>query len=186
MAGGERDVRRRYREIADGFGRRLDGVRSGQWDAPSPCVGWTAQDVVVHVVETHRRVLAALDGSPLRPVGPDGDLAAEWAGVRAEVEAALDDPSTASTTVGAPFSPQPFASLVGGLLAADTLVHTWDLARATGQDDQLPEDAIAEALAFLTPLDNAIRRPGGFAAKIEPVVGADLQTCFLNFCGREA
>jgi len=63
-------------------------------------------------------------------------------------------------------------------------VHTWDLARATGQSEQLDPNAVARAAEFLSPLDEKLRRPGGFAAKIAPVEGADEQTAFLNFCGR--
>ena len=69
---------------------------------------------------------------------------------------------------GGMFGEQTFESLVCRLLCADTLLHTWDLARATGQDDRLDPAAVAAALEFLGPLDEAIRRPGGFAAKIEP------------------
>lgn len=81
------------------------------------------------------------------------------------------------------FREQPFSSLVG-LLCADTLIHTWDLARATGQDERLDAAAVADALGFLTPIDDAIRRPGGFGSKIEPPPGADEQTTFINFAGR--
>ncbi len=64
--------------------------------------------------------------------------------------------------------------------------HTWDLARATGQDERLDPEGVSTALTFLVPIDEAIRRPGGFAAKIDPPAGADEQTRLLNFCGRSA
>ena len=83
------------------------------------------------------------------------------------------------------FGEQPFESLVGRLLCADTLFHTWDLARATGQDEQLdPRRSTSAAPSSSTPLDEAIRRPGGFAPKIEPPPDADEQTRLLNFGGR--
>jgi uncharacterized protein (TIGR03086 family) len=90
----------------------------------------------------------------------------------------------ANTTVGGMFGEQPFESLVARLLCSDTLIHTWDLARATGQDERLDPGAVARSEAFLAPIDEAIRRPGGFAPKIEPPADADEQTRFLNFCGR--
>jgi hypothetical protein len=82
------------------------------------------------------------------------------------------------------FGEQTFESVVSRLLCSDTLFHTWDLARATGQDDNLDADAVAKSLEFLTPMDEAIRRPGGFAAKIDPDPDADTQTRWLNFDGR--
>jgi hypothetical protein len=65
----------------------------------------------------------------------------------------------ASQTVAGTFGEQSFESLVGRLLCADTLVHTWDLARAAGQEEQLDPDAVVKAMEFLAPLDEAIRRP---------------------------
>jgi uncharacterized protein (TIGR03086 family) len=82
------------------------------------------------------------------------------------------------------FGEQTFESLVGRLLCTDTLVHSWDLARATGQDEQLDPAAVAASAELLTPIDEAIRRPGGFAPKIDPPGDADEQTQFLCFCGR--
>jgi uncharacterized protein (TIGR03086 family) len=173
----------RYASVADGFTRRVNGVPPGGWDARTPCSEWTARDVVAHVVNTHWRVLASVDGSDPAPVPPDGGAAA-WPGATEAVRAALADPVRAATNVSGMFGDQPFESVVGRLLCADTLVHTWDLARATGQDESLDPQAAARVLEFLTPIDEAARRPGGFAAKIEPPLGADAQTRLLNFTGR--
>ena len=74
--------------------------------------------------------------------------------------------------------------LVGRLLCADTLIHTWDLARATGQPEDLDPTAVGKAMEFLTPIDDAIRGPGRFAAKIQPSPDAGDQTRLLNFSGR--
>jgi uncharacterized protein (TIGR03086 family) len=174
----------RYETVAGGFDRRVAGVVPGQWAAASPCEGWSARDVVAHVVDTHRRVLATLEGREPVVVGPDDDVTACWRSVRTDLLAALTDPARAGTTVSGMFGEQSFESLVGRLLCTDTLVHTWDLARATGQDEQLDAAAVAAGRAFLEPIDDAIRRPGGFAPKLEAPAGADPQTAFLAFCGR--
>jgi uncharacterized protein (TIGR03086 family) len=117
-------------------------------------------------------------------VDADADLRAEWTSATDAIRAVLMDEPLASQTVSGVFGEQPFESLVGRLLCADTLIHTWDLARATGQDDRLDEHAAEKALEFLTPIDEAIRRPGGFAPKLEPPPGADAQTRLLAFTGR--
>ncbi len=178
------EVSDRYTTIANGFTARIDGMPSPTWEARSPCTEWTARDVVAHVVDTHRRVLASVDGTEAVVAQPHDDLASEWPRASGAVQEALADPARATTTVTGMFGEQTFESLVGRLLCTDTLVHTWDLARATGQDESLDPDGTAKALEFLTPLDEAIRRPGGFAGKIEPPPGADLQTQLLNFAGR--
>jgi uncharacterized protein (TIGR03086 family) len=178
------EVTERYAVVADGFTDRVAGMSPHLWEASSPCVAWKARDVVAHVVDTHNRVLASLDQSEPAIAGPDDDLPQLWATATASLKAALRDQVTAQQTIGGMFGEQSFESLVGRLLCADTLLHTWDLARATGQDDALDPDAVAKALEFLAPIDDALRRPGGFAAKIQPAAGADAQTRLLNFSGR--
>ncbi len=182
------EVSDRYETIADGFTARVAGISSdGGWAAPSPCTDWDAREVVAHVIDTHHRVLAGLDGSEPPAADADTELPARWTAATAAVRDALHDPDQATRVIsGGPFGEQPFETLVGRLLCADTLVHTWDLARATGQDDRLNPTAVAKASEFLAPLDEALRRPGGFAPKIEPRPGADAQTRLLNFSGRPA
>ncbi len=141
-------------------------------------------DLVAHVISTHRRVIATLDDSEPVDVDPGSDLSSQWESATGAVASALGDEARASKLVGGMFGEQTFASLVGRLVCSDTLIHTWDLARATGQDETLVADAVAVAMESLAPLDDAIRRPGGFRPKIMPAPGADAQTIFLNFCGR--
>ena len=177
-------MQERYGSVAGGFRRRLDGVLPDGWSSPTPCTDWTVRDLVAHVLGVHRRVVATVEGHEPVGVDPEGDLAAQWRDASQAVIEAVADDIRAATTVGGMFGEQSFESLVSRLLCADTLLHTWDLARATGQDELLDPDAVAKALLFLTPIDDALRRPGGFAAAIDPPQGADEQTRLLNFCGR--
>lgn len=179
------EIIERYGRVADGFTRRLEAVEAGSWANPSPCPDWSARDVAAHVVDTHRRVLANVDDGPAAQLGPDDDVVEHWHAARKGIEAALADPDKASKAIAGRFAAGTFASLVGGLLCSDTLVHTWDLARATGQDDTLDPGAVDPATELLLPLDEALRQPGGFAPRIEPQPDADAQTRFLNFCGRQ-
>jgi uncharacterized protein (TIGR03086 family) len=178
------ETQKRYARISSGFESRLGGIRPEQWAAPTPCTEWSVRDLVVHVVATHRRVVCSIDGSEPAEVDAAGDLLGQWREATTEVSAALAEPERAATIVGGMFGEQPFESLVGRLLCSDTLVHTWDLARATGQDETLDPEAVIRSSEFLAPIDEAIRRPGGFAAKITSEPGADEQARFLNFCGR--
>jgi uncharacterized protein (TIGR03086 family) len=178
------EVSERYTAIASDFTTRLGGISPEQWSAPTPCTEWTARDLVGHVIATHRRVMAALDGTEPDSVDLDADVRREWAIATAAVAEAVEDPSRAGQTVGGVFGEQPFESLVGRLLCADTLIHTWDLARATGQPEDLDPTAVVKAMEFLTPIDDAIRGPGRFAAKIEPPRDASEQIRLLNFSGR--
>jgi uncharacterized protein (TIGR03086 family) len=178
------EVAERYRRVADGFGERLSGVRTDQWELPTPCTALDVRSLVAHVVTTHGRVVANVVDVPQPDADPSGDLQAQWSAVTAAVSSALDDPDRAGRMVSGMFGEQTFESLVGRLLCADTLFHTWDLARATGQDEHLDAGAVTKAMEFLEPLDESIRRPGGFAAKLEAPRGADEQVRLLCFGGR--
>jgi len=171
----------RYVRVSGVFGGRVNGVRD--WSVPTPCSEWNALDLLTHVVNTHLRVLSTSDGRPPDEVDATDALTA-WPSVRASVIGAAVDPLLASTQVSTPFGSMPFAVLCGSLLCADTLVHTWDLARATGQDERLDARDVAAVHSILEPLDEGMRLPGGFAAKLEPPPGADPQACLLAFCGR--
>lgn len=180
------EVSDRYATIAAGFADRLEHLPPTAWPAQTPCTEWTVRDLVTHVVGVHRRVLALLDGSEPAGLGPDDDLVALWKVGSTAVQAAVDDEATASRVVSGMMGDQPFERLVSTLLCTDTLVHTWDLARATGQDQRLDPGAVARSMEFLSAVGDAMRRPGGFGPKIEPAPDADDQTRFLNFAGRSA
>ncbi len=170
----------RYANIAAAFTDRVRGVKD--WSAASPCEGWVARDIVAHVVGGHRRLLAGPDGPA--ELGADEDVVEAWTSATTGLHAALLDPERAAATLQGPFGPMPLEQLVGRLICTDTLVHTWDLARATGQNEALDADAVAGAYEGLKPLDAMIRNPGFFGPKIDTPEGADLQTEFLQFLGR--
>ena len=178
------EVSDRYGRVAARFTALVEGCPPERWSAPSPCEGWTARDVAAHTVDVQRRVAAGVDGSTAAPLGPDEDVAPAWRAATAAVQAALADATIAGATAKGPFGEQPFEQLVGRLGCADALVHTWDFARATGQDERLDAEAVAAAGAFLTPMGDRLRGAGAFAPALPPPDGADAQTALLCFLGR--
>lgn len=173
-----------YDRIADRFGALLEDCPPDRWAAPSPCPGWTARDVAAHVVRNHRRALAGLDGSAFTAPGPDEDVRAAWRCVTTGVRGALRDPLLAVFPLGPDFGSIPFAAFIRRMACADTLIHTWDLARATGQEETLDPTGVAVATAILQPEDTAIRMVGAFGAAVPAPAGADAQTRLLTFLGR--
>lgn len=121
--------------MADHFGHLLDRCPDKRWDAPSPCEGWTARDVAAHVVRNHRRALAGLDGSESTVPSAEEDVRAAWREATDGVRAALANPERADQPMGPKFQNTTFTGFVHRRAFADTLVHSWDLARATGQDE---------------------------------------------------
>jgi uncharacterized protein (TIGR03086 family) len=179
------DVLDRYRMMADDFGARVNAVPEGAWDNQSPCSEWKARDIVAHLANNGRRLTALAKGQePPEPVA-DEDPVAGWAESRAMMEAVLADPDTSSANVASPMGPMPLETLVGRFVCTDILVHTWDLARATGLDETINAEAAAAAYKGLQPMDAMIRQPGFFGPKVDCPADADVQTQLLTFLGRQ-
>ena len=165
------------------FAARIAGT--SDWDVPTPVKEWRARDVVEHLLDWFPGMLAA--GSSVRLSEVDhGDLAAAWATRTAEVQAALDDPEV----VGSPYTSQMFGELTVGDLVdrfytADIVMHTWDLARATGQDDRMPEEFVEGAFAGMSQIADTIRGSGQFGDQQAVADDAPLQDRFLAFIGRD-
>jgi uncharacterized protein (TIGR03086 family) len=174
----------RVTTIIHGFDARVRATPDASWGNAAPCEGWTARDVVVHVGNNLLRLGSALQGADPKEIGADDEIVTAWNDARDTFFAGVST-GDLSATVPGPFGPMPAEQVIGRLVATDVLVHTWDLARAVGGDEHLPEDAVAGAYSGLKPMDAMIRQPGVFGAKVTPPEGADLQTEFLCFLGRQ-
>ena len=74
------DTADRYRRAAEGLSRRVAAATDARtWSRPSPCEGWSALDVLRHVLDTHRG-MPARAGIELAPwADPAEDPVAAWA-----------------------------------------------------------------------------------------------------------
>ena len=64
-------------------------------------------------------------------------------------------------------------------------MHTWDLARATGQDDTLDPERCAAMLAGMEQMEDAIRGSGQYGPRFPVAEDADVQARLLGFIGRD-
>ena len=176
-----------FREIAGRFAAVVAGVRPDQWDDPSPVEEWAARDVVRHLVEWFPSFLAS--GADVHlPAGPsvDDDPAGAWHHLQREVQAILDDPASQERVLSnRHIGDVPLPQAVSRFFTADVFMHTWDLARATGQDDTLDPQRCAAMLAGMEPIEDAMRSSGQYGARVEVPVDADAQTRMLGFIGRD-
>ncbi len=73
------------------------------------------------------------------------------------------------------------------IVTGDVFTHTWDLARATGQDETLDGDQLTRMLAAMGAMpEEMLRADGMFGPRLEVADDADDQTRFLAFVGRRA
>ena len=175
----------RHRQVAGLFTERVCATRS--WDAPSPVPDWAARDVVRHLTDWFPAFLSSGAGLDL-PRGPsvDEDPVAAWQVHCDGVQAVLDDPGTAHRELTNPHIGRlPLATAIDQFYTADVFMHTWDLARATGQDDRLDPDFCAELLGGMEQMEQVIRSSGQFGPRVEVPADADTQTRLLGFIGRD-
>ncbi|MCX6399398.1 MAG: TIGR03086 family metal-binding protein [Propionibacteriales bacterium] len=176
-----------HASIAATFAEKVRGVAPGGWDAPTPVPDWTARDVVRHLVEWFPHFLAG--GSDIRlPAGPsvDDDPVAAWDHHAAAVQAVLDDPGSADITFAHPhLPPMPLPQATAQFYTNDVFMHTWDLARATGQDDRLDTDRCRSMFEGMEPMDEMLRQSGQYGARVAVADDAGPQDQLIAFIGRD-
>lgn len=170
----------RHAAVAAGFADRVAAVVD--WEVPAPVEGWLARDVVRHLVEWFPAFLAA-GGIELPSVGSvDDDPVGAWAARTLDVQSlfALGDQEFTHPFAGT----HRLADAIDRFYTADVFMHTWDLARATGQDERLDPGFCALLLAGMEPIDDLLRSSGQYGPRVEVAADADVQTRLIAFIGR--
>jgi len=174
----------RHRTVAAVFTDRVRGTTD--WDVPAPVPEWTARDVVRHLTTWFPGFLAGA-GVDL-PAGPpvDDDPVAAWEHQTAAVQGLLDDPASAGRTIENPhLGEMTVAGAADMIYIPDVFMHTWDLARATGQDDRLDPGFCAALVGGMEQMEDAIRGSGQYGPRVPVPDDADAQTRLLGFIGRD-
>ena len=176
----------RFRRVAGTFGDVVAAVRADEWDRPGPCEGWVARDVVGHLVTWVPSVIGQ-SGYPLAVSAKVAeDPAAAWGQLSIALLALLEDPTAAATTfdVGPPGT-MSVGNAIDMLVTGDILVHTWDLARATGQSVRIDPVISGQMVEGMQSIDEMLRTSGHYGPKVTAPAGADAATRLIAFTGRD-
>jgi len=185
------EIADRYRRRAELFESTVAGAPSERWEDQSPCAEWTARDVVGHVVAMHAMMLRPLarELSPAPAVGDDPLTA--FRAARADIEALLDDPDLAAIECDTPMGRMTVERHVDEVSSADLVIHRWDLARATGQDETIDPAELGQLWIEAQAIPEEMRIPNHFGEGIVvfgPVVDvpddASTQDRLLGLLGR--
>jgi uncharacterized protein (TIGR03086 family) len=159
-------------------------VTSEQLAGSTPCSEWTVQDLIDHMVGGTGYLLSALAGTQ-----PQTRVGASIDDYRAGVASALTglrEPGALDRTCQSPLS---FEWTVGQAVAGtfmDQLIHTWDLATATGQDATLDPELVAICSAmFLPDMPEMGRSAGLIGAAVAVPADASPQAKLLGAMGRQ-
>jgi uncharacterized protein (TIGR03086 family) len=174
----------RYASVAAGFTERVAAVPRAAWDKPAPCEKWVARDILNHVVEVSGQFLG--DAGAELAAGPSvqDDPLGAWTTARDAIEAGLRDPAVAGAPRESPMGSMTFEQMVGFFGIGDLLLHTWDLARATGLDETLNPTEVHRLFEAMQPMDEMMRKGDAFGPKVDVPADADEQTRLIAFTGR--
>lgn len=176
----------RFRRVAGTFTSLAAAVPPEGWSRPAPCAGWTARDIVRHLVDWVPAVIGR-SGLTFAPgPGVDDDPVGAWTAVATTLQGALDSPEVAALTFDAgPPGELRIDTAIGMLVLGDVLVHSWDLAAATGQQADLDRSVAAGMLAGMEPIDELLRTSGHYGPRVPADPEADVISRLIAFTGRD-
>ena len=171
-----------YLDAADRFTATVN--TTGDWAATSPCEGWTAADVVDHVVDTERQFLEG-HGAGLGE-RPSGDPATVWSEHLAAVRPLVADEAFRRREYDGFFGRTTIGATLDAFYGFDLVVHGWDLGRSNGRPTTFTEadmDAMQQALVGFG--DHAYDE-GVFRQPVEVADDAPRQEKLLARMGRSS
>jgi uncharacterized protein (TIGR03086 family) len=183
------DVSRIHRRAVEAWQRRVEGVKDEQWTEATPCTDWDVRALVNHVVGEELWTRPLVEGSTIEEVGDrfDGDVLGgdpQSTAVKAaeDAAAAVEERAPSGGLVHLSFGDTPVDEYVMQL-TADHLVHSWDLAAATGQDRDLDPELVDHVAGWFADREELYRGAGAVGPR--SAAGEDPQSRLLSAFGRD-
>lgn len=167
-------------------GRIVAGIGTGGLTNPTPCTEWDVRALLDHVVGVNAGFEAAAlrQEPPAVPPALGDDLHATYQAVTERTLAAWSGPGALDGTCTIGHGLTVPAEVAARINVLDTLVHGWDLARATGQDATLDPELAAVGLEIARQVvTDDIRASGAFSPAVAvpgPVPATDELVAFLG------
>ena len=167
------DIAELHRRTQETWTERLDQIRPGQWDNPTPCSEWTVRQLVNHVAGEDAWTVPLLEGATIEDVGDrfDGDIhgdhpidAATQLAQEAEQAVAVRLPS--GGTVHLSYGDEQLDEYVRQL-AADHLIHAWDLAASVDGDRVLDPELVEEVARWFADREELYRGGGAIGPRVQ-------------------
>ncbi len=177
-----------YQSAAQGIVSIVGSVSAGQLGSSTPCSEWTVKNLLNHNINVQKWLHATLLGVDPERGEVDDDLPQE--GAEAALKSITDQviATANSLDITAPMA-TPFGEMPAGQFIMtpmmDMVVHRWDLASATGQNNNI-DSAIAEiCIGILAPqfLEGA-RKNGAFGPEVVIPATGTFQDQLLGAVGR--
>ncbi|HSS09062.1 MAG TPA: TIGR03086 family metal-binding protein [Acidimicrobiales bacterium] len=180
--------------LDEGFGwtaKRVAGVRAEHLESATPCAKWDLRHLVNHTLGSLSVLTEAVSGeasygrsiaesADLDRIGDDltdaFDRVAASAMTRWRVPGALDG------IYAIPLGPTP-GQVVANINLLEVVVHGWDIARSTGETEEIPAELADPVLRFAQQLITNETRGDAFAPSL--AAGATPSEQLVAFLGRQ-
>ena len=178
-----------YERSLAATGRLVDGVQPEQLQDPTPCQAWDLRLLLHHVIGANFMFAGVAAGGIMDPGGEMPDLttldpSAVYAESAAAVLAAWREPGALDRRCHLSFGDMP-ARATMAIHLLDTVVHGWDVAKATGQDTTIdPELAAAALVVAEGMISDALRATGAFGPPVPVPADAPVGDRLVAFTGR--
>ncbi len=160
----------------------VGNLTSDDLDRPTPCSEYTVRGVLEHMIGGATVFAAAYRKEA--PSEPDlGDVLAGFGPTLENLFAALTAPGALDQKIAAPFG-EVDGETFARYIALDGIIHGWDLATATGQPYNPPDDLVAEVEAFAHQAVDPLRDGQTFAEAVDPAPDATPIERLAAFTGR--
>ncbi|WP_336206709.1 TIGR03086 family metal-binding protein [Nonomuraea sp. LPB2021202275-12-8] len=171
----------------------VHGVKPDQLGAPTPCAEYDVRKLINHLLFWGPSLEgAARKESVPPPAGADTELdltGDDWAAaMEAHMERLVAAWSRAAAWEGTTFMGGQMelpASLVGGMVVGELVVHGWDLARSTGQVAEWDDDLVAYLHAEVEKSAELGRQMGVYGPAVAVPATASILDRALGLVGRE-
>lgn len=187
MDTGKPDMAELYRGSAAEFDRVLGATTPEQYGRPTPCEEWDVRQLVNHVVSGNA-LFAAWGASEPEPDRSEDflgdDPLAAYRGSIERLDAVFGSDGFLARDVRTPFGPGVGSTLVG-MRFNELLIHTWDLAKATGQQRDLDPRLCEVSMRFFEQTEIP-RAAGGMFGEIKAVPdGVPIADRLAAYVGRD-
>ncbi|MGZ8704823.1 MAG: maleylpyruvate isomerase family mycothiol-dependent enzyme [Aeromicrobium sp.] len=175
----------RYKRLAHLFGNTVRSLVAEGWDKPSPCDGWSARDVLNHVLTSEADIVSKVGLSIERSVDASVHPFGAWCEVRDAMQAILDDPEKAGLTYESLGQPTTISDSVDRFICFDLIMHRWDIARAAGEGIVWDPQDIDFANEFLDSMGSMFYDYGASAPALPVPDDASDRDKLLGRAGRD-
>jgi uncharacterized protein (TIGR03086 family) len=170
----------------------VENIKPDQLDAPTPCAEFDVRKLVNHLLfwgpplagaGRKEQVAPAVEAEPQVDLTA-GDWAADLTAHFRTLASAWGEPSawTGMTSVASP-AEMP-AEVIGAMVVSEVVVHTWDLARATGQAPTWDDELLAFVHADVAATAPEGRAMGLYGPEVPVPADAPLIDRIVGLTGR--